>query len=656
MKERLKPNRVMPRLRLDRQKLGQTGRFFLYGGGSALLASLPIGAQPIPLAACAAAACTGWDLAGAVVGSLLVYLLAWEPAAGLYPAALTLLLPAIAWGLDRIHRDVCWLEPAADTAAAGALGLGFLWQLGFSDPWAGRLFLDLLLIAGGSFVCIRALQQQRRTASYILAATLLAALSRLSLGLWFNPGIFLGVLLMIVTSGTPEGIPVAAACGVVLELASAVHLPYTAFFCLTSGVLYTLRHQTVFHRSLAALLLSAGFAWLCGQMQARMVLLSAIAACLLALAIPRVSLLGGGEEETVGRFRRQLQRASDVLLRLHDTILLPQAPEQDPDAAEMFDRAAEQVCRGCVNYGLCWDQLAAETYHALCGASGTILTRCQAKEEDFPPAFLARCQNLEAFLRAINRQLDDRLQRRQYRVRQQENREILRSQYLLLSRFLQATADTAALPVQTGGRFRPEVAAKAAGRGGRSLSGDRGACFHGPGEQFFVLLCDGMGSGKEAAAQSGTAIETLSGLLRAGMDPGSALQLLNSAYVLRDDGCFSTVDILQVDLLTGDSLLLKWGGAPSYLQRGDRLRRLGEAAMPPGVSLETTGVQRIKLTLHQEDLLVLTSDGADQDRTEAYIRENAGQELDELAAGIIHAAESGDDITAVALRLKDDAA
>ena len=629
------------------------GRLIGCGVGSALLASLPVGGAPISLAACVAAVCTGWELAGAAAGGLLIYLLAWQPADGLYLAALTLLLPAVNWVIGKgQNRDVPWLMPAAGTVAAGALGLGFLWQLGFSSPWTGRLFLNLLVVLGGGFVCRWALVQHRRSALYLLAAALLAALSRFSLGQWFNPGIFLALLLVIVTAWTPEGIAVAAACGTVLELACAVPLAYTAFFCLTSGTLYLLRQRTVFHRSLAALLLSAGFAWLTAHLQAQLVLLSAIAACLFALPIPRLSLWGDEEENMIARFRRQLQRSSDVLLRLHDTILLPTASRQEVDVAEVFDRAAERVCQGCVNYAVCWDQQAAQTYHALCDAAGSILERCQARAEDFPAAFVGQCQNLEQFIRVINLQLDERLYRRQLQARQQEHQQLLRDQYLLLSRFLQATADTAGLPRRAPGRFTPEVAAKAAGRGGRTLSGDRGACFHGPGERFYVLLCDGMGTGREAAAQSGDAIETLSGLLRAGMDPTSALQLLNSAYVLRDDGAFSTVDILQVDLLTGDSLLLKWGGAPSYLQRGQRLRRLGEASLPPGLGLDkSAGVQRIKLTLQEGDLLVLTSDGADRERTEQYIRDHSEQELAALAGGIIETAEADDDVTAVALRL-----
>lgn len=658
MKERLKNRGILGQLRRRRQAIWETGRYLLYSVGCGLLAALPVGSLPIPLAACLTAVSTGWDLAAAMVGSLAGYIWCWELTDSIYTMALTVILPGVAWAVRRgRHPAVPWLCPAATTVAAAALGLGFLWQLGFASPWTGRLFLSLLVVFAGSFTAQQALVFHRRWALYLLLAALLASLSRICLGLWFNPGICVALFLVAVTAWTPEGIVAAAVCGIVLELAAEPALPYTAFFCLTSGILYQLRHLTVFHRSLGLLLLSAAFAWLTAELQAQLVLLSAIAACLAALALPRLSLLADDSDDPVARLRRQLQRASDVLLRLHDTILLPQTTLQDPDAAEIFDTAADQVCRGCAQYSLCWEQEAARTYRELCTAAEPILTRYQAAATDFPTDFSERCQNFAQFVQAVNSQLDAILHRRQYRARQQENQELLRSQYLLMARYLQATADTATLPPADASRFEAEVAARAVGRSGRALSGDRGACFHGPGASFFVLLCDGMGTGQAAASQSSGAIEILSGLLRAGLDPASALQLLNSAYVLRDDGCFSTVDLLQIDLSTGDSLLLKWGAAPSYLKRDGKLRRLGEPTLPPGLTVgKAREIQRIKLTLQEDDLLVLTSDGADQNSTEAYLHESGAEALAELAAGIVAAADPGDDITAVALRLRPAAA
>lgn len=49
------------------------------------------------------------------------------------------------------------------------------------------------------------------------------------------------------------------------------------------------------------------------------------------------------------------------------------------------------------------------------------------------------------------------------------------------------------------------------------------------------------------------------------------------------------MDLLHIDLTSGEAELLKWGAAPSYLRCGDTVKKLGTASLPPGVGVgETT--------------------------------------------------------------------
>ena len=80
------------------------------------------------------------------------------------------------------------------------------------------------------------------------------------------------------------------------------------------------------------------------------------------------------------------------------------------------------------------------------------------------------------------------------------------------------------------------------------------------------------------------AVDTLTELIRAGMPPDAAMETLNGTFVLRDNGSFSTMDILEVNLISGQGVLYKWGAAPSYLRSGGGVLRLGHAAPPPGLS------------------------------------------------------------------------
>lgn len=130
----------------------------------------------------------------------------------------------------------------------------------------------------------------------------------------------------------------------------------------------------------------------------------------------------------------------------------------------------------------------------------------------------------------------------------------------------------------------PVLGVATAERKGSAISGDRGASFRTARHLHYILLCDGMGSGEEAMEESTASVRLLRGLLSAGFLPEDALQLLNSVYLLRDDGAFSTVDLLEADLSTGKLTLWKWGSAPSYLRRGDELEKIGTAlpAARPG--------------------------------------------------------------------------
>ena len=84
---------------------------------------------------------------------------------------------------------------------------------------------------------------------------------------------------------------------------------------------------------------------------------------------------------------------------------------------------------------------------------------------------------------------------------------------------------------------------------------------------LYILLCDGMGSGVAASRESKLAIRLLERFLKAGVDPESALKTLNSALALRneEEGGFTTVDLLRLDLFTGEGALYKFGAAPTYI-------------------------------------------------------------------------------------------
>lgn len=161
-------------------------------------------------------------------------------------------------------------------------------------------------------------------------------------------------------------------------------------------------------------------------------------------------------------------------------------------------------------------------------------------------------------------------------------------------------------------------------RDGETVSGDAGAWFHRVDGTLYILLCDGMGSGPEANRDSSLTVRLLERFLQTGMDPEPALRILNSALALRGEatGGFSTIDLLEVDLFSGEGALYKFGAAPTYVRHRELVSRYSGSALPAGLTAgDTVRPDIIKLHLDQDDCVVLLSDGVTAGTEDGWLRE-----------------------------------
>ena len=203
------------------------------------------------------------------------------------------------------------------------------------------------------------------------------------------------------------------------------------------------------------------------------------------------------------------------------------------------------------------------------------------------------------------------------------------------------------------------VAAKK--KDGETVSGDGGTYFKREDGTLYVLLCDGMGSGPLANRESSLALRLLEQFLQAGVDTEHALNTLNAALALRgeDGGGFTTVDLLQLDLFTGDGVIFKFGAAPSYIRKGETVRRISGSSMPAGlVEGGRGGPDRTPIHLSPGDYVLLVSDGVAGAGDDQWIRTRlagfSGGSPKELAKDLIlHSPQDAtDDRTALVVRLE----
>ena len=198
---------------------------------------------------------------------------------------------------------------------------------------------------------------------------------------------------------------------------------------------------------------------------------------------------------------------------------------------------------------------------------------------------------------------------------------------------------------------------------GESVSGDRGSYFKTDAGVLCVLLSDGMGTGSEAAADSARVVAILEKFLRSGADPAVAMQILNSVLLLSggDEWGCATVDLMCVDLFSGETSFYKYGAAPSLVKDGESIRRVeGETLAAGLLSGEGSAPDTVRMRLKPGSLAVVASDGVLAEQDDAWLRELLrGEERDMkgLARTVLHAAEerygANDDMTVLTVRVEE---
>ena len=179
-----------------------------------------------------------------------------------------------------------------------------------------------------------------------------------------------------------------------------------------------------------------------------------------------------------------------------------------------------------------------------------------------------------------------------------------------------------------------------------------------------MLLSDGMGSGESAAKESISVVRILERFLRCGVEPATAMKLLSSVMLLKNSESwgYATVDLMCIDLFTGQTGFYKYGAAPSYIRTGKSVRRVKGVSMAAGILAEegqTPDVVRMRLK--PGGVALITSDGVAPRDDDGWIREALlefdGGDTRALARSVIRQAGEkygyADDMTVLAVRVEE---
>lgn len=207
--------------------------------------------------------------------------------------------------------------------------------------------------------------------------------------------------------------------------------------------------------------------------------------------------------------------------------------------------------------------------------------------------------------------------------------------------------------------LRVEYARGARAKGGGKLNGDTVGFFETDEKYFYALISDGMGSGRSAALTSRLTSVFIEKLLTTGSHKNVTLELLNNLLLSKSDESFATVDLLEIDLFTGQACFVKAGAAPAYVLRSSKLYKIASCTPPAGI-VRYFNAENTKFVLEKGDMVVMLSDGIVQSSDDVpWLCEMLGADTDEspsqITEKIIEKARRmnlrDDDMTCVAVRV-----
>lgn len=615
-----------PKLRITFKSLG----FLLCGLilSAASLANFPL---PLPLSALCAGL-GGWPSLLVGLGSGVGYYLFWGNAGaqGMVWTGAGLVI-CLALGGRKLSKQYPLLMPALAALSVAVSGLMFR-ALHAENAHFTMYLLRIALAFGATMVFTAVLERRDPVMDWIGAALAVLALAQVSPFPDFNLGFLAAGAL-----GAVAPFPAAAMAGLALDLSQVTAVPMTAVLCLTFLVRLVPRvPRWVSHAAPALMYLPV--AAVCGVADLSPVLTLAIGGALGVFLPPRTPIDRRRGETGIAQVRLEL--TAGVLAQGEQLLL--ETPEYPIDEAALISRAADRACSGCPCRNNCRDLTAAEQLPT------GLLHRPLLGSDDLP----VRCRKPGRLLLEVRRSQDQYRAIRADRDRQREYRSAVTQQYRFLSEYLQELADQ--LPrrrEQLPQRYEVEVAVRSAGL--ESANGDRCLWFAGTERNYYVILCDGMGTGTGAAEEGRTAGTMLRKLLSAGFPPEYALRSLNSLCALRERAGVVTVDLAELLLDSGKVNLYKWGAAPSYVVSATGAEKIGTVGPPPGLSVTDCREQTERLSLRRGEMLVLASDGVAQEDTLRCCMECTGLPAAELGLRLLSQSRltGDDDATAAIIQL-----
>ena len=169
-------------------------------------------------------------------------------------------------------------------------------------------------------------------------------------------------------------------------------------------------------------------------------------------------------------------------------------------------------------------------------------------------------------------------------------------------------------------RYALEVYGVSMSAYGTEQNGDTSHVFGDGTGVSYIVLSDGMGSGKAAALESGMVVKLFRRLINSGIDYESAVKLINSIMFAKSgDESFATLDAARVDLDTAELTIIKSGASATLIRHNGGVMKISSSSFPIGI-YERSEIFTGSYEFDEGDIIIMLSDGINENEYK-FIRE-----------------------------------
>ncbi|MCM1314619.1 MAG: SpoIIE family protein phosphatase [Alistipes senegalensis] len=192
-----------------------------------------------------------------------------------------------------------------------------------------------------------------------------------------------------------------------------------------------------------------------------------------------------------------------------------------------------------------------------------------------------------------------------------------------------------------------------------SENGDTSAVFGDGAGREYIILSDGMGSGKNAAVESRMVVKMFKNLIGCGVEYPAAVKMINSVMLTKSpEETFATLDAACIDLETCALTLIKSGASATLIRHRGNVMKIMSPTFPIGIYSKSE-ISTSECEFEENDIIIMFSDGINESEYR-FIKElllssdDLKKIVDEICAkaDVFNPTMHSDDITVIGIRVE----